>query len=127
MEIERMHMHEIDGVPGECLRDEPFVQPLPLLTNSRIEHAFRPRGGEQRAAHLRTLCRKHERAVAGLGQSAIEDCYYLLRSANSIFSNVCKRISNTEDRKWHLLSGLSKPIKKVATQVPVVLNLRFRE
>src|SRR6516225_7157457 len=62
--------------------------------------------------------------MAGLGQSAIEHCEYLLRAADRIFSHIGERISNTQNRKWHLLSGPLKTFH-AATQGPVVLKLPF--
>jgi hypothetical protein len=101
VEIDAMHVDEVDRPAGERSRDRrPVARPGPLSGRLVEEPVFArhldqlPGGGGARAGD-------DERAVAGRGKRPIERGQDLLRAAAGLDADRRQRIGNAEDRERH--------------------------
>ena len=101
VEIDAMHVDEVDRPTGERSRDRrPVARPGPL-SGRLVEEAAFARNLDQLPEGRGARAGDDERAVAGRGKRPIERGQDLLRAAAGVDADRRQRIGDAEDRERH--------------------------
>lgn len=98
MEIERVHVHQVERPVVQRPQDGPPVNLLRLPADIVIERAGLARRRDQPPLHLRTLRCNHHRLMAVARQRAVEQSEDLLAPAHRVRTGRSQRIRHAKNR-----------------------------